>query len=114
MVGKNVNEMWFILKESLETAMMEHVPMRKVRRTDEPKWLDAELRKKIGAKRKAWNEWKRTGRVTERAAYAKEERECKRMIMNKKNAVERNIAKNRKSNPKLYFSYINSAKKNKC
>ena len=35
------------------------------------------------------------------------------MIRNKKNAFERNIAKNRKINPKLYFSYVDSAKKNK-
>ena len=93
MEGKNVNEMWFILKELLETAITEHVPMRKARRTDEPKWLDAELRKKISVKRKAWDEWKRTGRVTERVAYAKEERECRRMIRNKKNTVERNDRK---------------------
>ena len=51
--------------------------------------------------------------MTERATYAKSERECKRMIRNKKNAYKRNIAKNRNINPKMYFSYVNSAKKNK-
>ena len=35
------------------------------------------------------------------------------MIRNKKNALEQIIARNRKSNPKMYFSYVNSAKKNK-
>ena len=39
----------------------QHVLMRKMRRTDEPKWLDAEMRKKINTKRQAWSEWKRTG-----------------------------------------------------
>ena len=113
MEGKSVNESWSLLKESLEKAVAEHVPMSKRRRTDEPKWLDAEMRKKIDEKRRAWSAWKRTGRETERAMYAKKERECKRMIRNKKNAYERNIAKNRNINPKLYFSYVNSAKKNK-
>ena len=36
------------------------------------------------------------------------------MIRNKKNAFKRNIAKNRNSNPKMYYSYVNSAKKNRC
>ena len=51
--------------------------------------------------------------MTEKAAYAKSERECKRMIRNKQNALERNIAKNRKMNPKMYYSYINSAKRDR-
>ena len=113
MEGKSVKDVWAMLKESLETAIAEHVPMRKIRRTVEPKWLDAEMRKKIQAKRRAWNDLKRTGRETERTIYAKTERECKRMIRNKKNAYEWMIAKHRKDNPKLYFSYVNSAKKNR-
>ena len=113
MEGKTVNEAWSVLRESIDTAIAEHVPMKKNRRSDEPRWLDDEMRKKIHAKRQAWSEWKRTGRETERAAYAKTERECKRMIRNKKNAFERLIAKNRKVNPKMYFSYVNSAKKNR-
>ena len=112
MEGKSVNEIWSIVKESLETAVAEYVPLRKKKRTDDPKWLDAEMRKKILGKRRAWDEWKRTGRATDRALYAKNERECKRMIRNKKNAYERNIAKNRNTNPKMYFSYVNIAKKN--
>ena len=107
MEGKSVNETWSILKESLEKAIAEYVPMKKKPRTDEPKWLDAEMRKKIHEKRQTWSEWKRTGRQTERAMYAKSERECKRMIRNKKNANERCIAKNRTVNPKMYFSYVN-------
>ena len=35
------------------------------------------------------------------------------MIRNKKNSYERNIANNRNINPKLYYSYVNSKKKNK-
>ena len=111
--GKTVNEMWSVIKKSLENTVTIHVPLKKKKRTDEPKWLDAEMRQKINSKRRAWTEWKRTGRATERAAYDKEERECKKMIKNKKNALERSIAKNRTSNPKMYFSYINSAKRNR-
>ena len=87
--------------------------MKKTRRTDEPRWLDAEVRKKILEKRNTWKNWKRTGRATDKAVYTRTEKECKRMIRNKKNSYERNIARNRNVNPKLYYSYVNSAKKNK-
>ena len=113
MEGKSVNEMWLIVKESLEHAVDMYLPKKNSRQTDEPKWLDAEMRKMILEKRKAWKNWKRTGRATEKAVYTKVERDCKRMIRNKKNSYECNIAKNRNSNPKLYYSYVNSAKKNK-
>ena len=73
MEGKTVNEIWSVLKESLEDAIEEHVPMRKSRRTDEPKWLEAKMRKKIQDKRLAWSKWKRTGRQTERSMYATKE-----------------------------------------
>ena len=53
------------------------------------------------------------GRATDKAVYTKAERECKRMIRNKKNAYEWSIAKSRNYNPKQYYSYVNSAKKNR-
>ena len=106
-----VNEMWALLKESLETTIAHHVPPKKKRHNDEPKWLDAEVRRKIGEKQRAWSEWKRTGRTSDKLKYTKTERESKKMIRNKKNAYEQNIAKNRKTNPKMYFSYVNSAKR---
>ena len=109
----NVNEMWLVLKESLESVIALHVPLKKKRQTDEPKWLDAEVRTKIREKRRAWNEWKRTGRTSDKLKYAKSERESKKMIRNKKNALERNIAKNRNLNPKLYYSYVNSTKRHR-
>ena len=79
--GKTVNEIWSLLKKSLETAMEDFAPLRKIRRTDEPKWLDAEVQNKIGEKRRAWSEWRRTGRETERAVYRMKERESKHIFM---------------------------------
>ena len=75
MDGKDVNEIWALLKKLLEDAISQHVPMRKNRRTDEPKWLDAEMRKKIREKWEAWKNWKNTGRATDKAVYTKTERD---------------------------------------
>ena len=57
MEGKLVNETWLLLK----TVIADHVPLRKAKRTDKPQWLDAEMRKTILIKQRAWAEWKRTG-----------------------------------------------------
>ena len=65
----------------------------------EPKWMDAEVRAKIWSKRVAWKEWKRTGRETDRVAYKKIETSSKKMIKNKKNALERSIAKKKNLTP---------------
>ena len=40
-------------------------------------------------------------------------KKVKKMIKNKKNAFERKIMKCRKSNPKSFYAYINSAKKSR-
>ena len=101
------------VKESIEYTVAKHVPIKKAKRTDEPRWLDAEVHKKIEEKQKAWKRWKATGRATDKAVYTGAERECKRMIRNKKNAYKHNIMKNRNMNPKQYYSYVNSAKRNK-
>ena len=51
--------------------------------------------------------------MSDKMEYGQVERECKKMIRNKKNAYERNVVKNRDSNPKMYFAYVNSGKKNR-
>ena len=111
--GKTVDETWSYIKEKLDEIVAQHVPMKKAKYNNEPKWLDAEMRKMIVQKRDAWKKWKRTGRASDKAVYTQTEKRCKRMIRNKKNAYERNIVNNRNTNPKLYYSYVNSAKKNR-
>ena len=113
MLDGGVNDMWSLIKESLETVIALYVPLKKKRQKDEPKWLDAEMRRKIVEKKRAWSEWKRTGRTSDKLKYKETERQSKKMIRNKKNALERNIAKNSKTNPKMYFSYVNSSKRNR-
>ena len=58
--GMDVNGIWLLLKHSLESAENKFVPLRKRKPTDEPKWMDSEVRAKIWEKRVAWNEWKRS------------------------------------------------------
>ena len=113
MTGLNVEETWSLLRQALEAVIQSYVPLRKRKPNDEPKWMDKAVRMVIQEKKMAWKEWKRTGRECDRQLYKKAETKSKKTIRNKKNALERDIARKRKTEPKLYYAYINSAKRSK-
>ena len=76
-----------------------------------PKWLDKELTKLIEKKKRAWNTYKRTKTDNNKAIYKSLEKKTKKMVKNKKNGLERKIAKEAKDNPKAFYAYINSSKR---
>ena len=65
----------------------------------------------IEKKRKAWDKARKTKTVKDTTEYKALERKTKRMIRNKKNGLERKIAKEAKENPKSFYAYINRAKR---
>ena len=64
-------------------------------------------------KKKAWERWKISGREGDKLEYKSWETKTKKLIRNRKNALEREIARDSKSNPKTFYSYINSARRNR-
>ena len=56
--------------------------------------------------------WKKLGKE-DKKEYIRLENKTKSLIRNRKNALERKIARESKTNPKSFFSYINSARKNR-
>ncbi len=90
-----------------------YVPMRKTKEKVEPKWMNGQIRKQIAKKKESLAKWKKSKRETDKREYKQIERETKRIIRNSKNRLERDIAKDSKTNPKRYFSYLNSGKKGK-
>ena len=111
LAGKDVNEMWQILKSTINDAIDKFVPMRKSKEKIEPKWMNNQIRKQIAKKKASWAKWKKSKREMDKREYKQIERETKKMIRNSKNRLERDIAKDAKTNPKRYFSYLNSGKK---
>ena len=108
--GKNVEEMWKEIKETLEMVIEENVPWRKIQEKVKPKWYNKEVERLIRSKRKAWNQWKKTKKVEDKEEYKRLERESKGMIRRRKKGLEKTIAKEAKQNPKAYYAYINSQK----
>ena len=110
LTGKTTDEMWVFIRGRVKGLMSKFIPRRKMKKKDEPKWMTADIRKSILSKRKAWKRWKETGRWTDREEYRKRERETKKKIRQSKNRVEREIMTFRKTDPKLFYSFINRSR----
>ena len=111
---KGVEECWSIIRGRLERLVDDWVPWRRRRRgNDAPRWMNAEIRKAVTQKKKAWKRWKCSRREEEKEKYMEWEAKTKKLIRNRKNALERRVAKDCKLNPKSFFSYINSARRSR-
>jgi ribonuclease P/MRP protein subunit RPP40 len=109
-----VEESWSIIRKRLEQLVDDWVPWRrKSKRKNSPRWMNSEIRKAVTQKRNAWRKWKRSGREEEKREYMEWEKKTKRLIRNRKNALERQVATDSKINPKAFYSYINSARRNR-
>ena len=108
---KTVNDMWKSIKGHTKRLMSEFVPLKKPRRHDEPRWMDDDVKKSIEHKKKAWKKMKETNRLREIEDYKKAVKEVKKKIKNKKNSLEKKVMQSRKTCPKSFYAYINSAKK---
>ena len=107
---KNVNEIWENVSGRIHKLIDMHVPLKKNKRTNEPRWMDSELRKLIKRKKEAWKVWKEKKTETSRLEYKSREAETKKQIRSKKNNLEKNIVKCSKTNPKAYYQFINRAR----
>ena len=110
-MDKRAGEMWTVFREAVHEAIGKHVPLVKKRNGGEPAWLNWEIRKSIKEKKKAWDRWKRTKKEEDKERYKMAERKVKGEIRRRKNGLERKIARESKTNPKAFFSYVNRAKK---
>ena len=109
--GKSVNDTWNSIRGHLKRLMSDYVPLKKPRRNEEPRWMDDDVKKSIDRKKKAWKRMKETNRLREIEEYKKAVKEVKKKIKNKKNSLERKVMQSRKTCPKSFYAYINSAKK---
>ena len=108
-----VEESWRFIKGKLTKLVEALVPMKKKRSAGAPPWLDRDVKKAIREKKKAWNIWKKSGNLEEKREYRMWETKTKKLIRNRKNALERQVAKDSKLNPKRFFSFINSARRSR-
>ena len=113
MEARNVEECWSFFKGFLDSIVDEFVPLKRKKGKRAPPWMNGEIKLAIKEKKKAWDDWKRRKGETEKRVYKKSENRVKRLIRNRKNAVEKEVARESKTNPKRFFSFINSAKRSR-
>ena len=112
--GQDVNSMWQLISAKLKSAMDTYIPIKKCGSKMQPKWFDGEIKRSIEEKKRAWKKWKEKNTETAKNEYKKAVAGTKKKIRKKKNGLERKIAESRKSNPKLFYSFINSQRKSRA
>ena len=110
---RGVEESWSFIKQLLLEMTEKYVPLKRKRSKRSPPWMNGEVKKAIREKKRAWNNWKRTRREEDKIEYKRWETKTKKLIRNRKNGFERQIAKDCKSNPKSFYSFINSSRRSR-
>ena len=113
LTDKDTEESWQVIKGFLEKMVTDYVPWKKRKRNNAPPWMTKEIKKALQEKKKAWDSWKRRRGGEEKRVYKESESRVKRLIRNGKNGIERQIAKDSKTNPKRFFSFVNSSRRNR-
>ena len=62
-------------------------------------------------KKRAWKKWKETKKLKDQEEYKKKVAETKKKIRKRKNGHERKVAECRRTNPKMFYAFVNRAKK---
>ena len=108
--GVGVEEMWQRIERKIEEVSEAFIPWKKISPNHQPRWLTGDVRRLMKEKRKAWAKWKKTRSEVDKSTYKELEGKVKKVIRNRKKAVEKSVARNAKTNPKSFFSYINGCR----
>ncbi len=89
------------------------VPMklRRANGTTNQPWMTAEIKREIYVKKTNYNSIKESATEETRERYQRSLRACRTLIRQSKSDYEKRIARESKTNPKRFFTYIRSKKK---
>ena len=109
----NTEECWNIFTEFLDHLLQKHVPKMQQPKSKQPPWLNRELLRLVRTKRRKWKKYKETNSQQYLEQYKELEKKVKKGTRNAKKNYERKLAKDSKSNPKLFYSYLKSKTSNR-
>jgi hypothetical protein len=113
----NTQECWDLLLNIINNLTDSYVPMARI--TTDPTGKKASRRNQISdhlkqliiEKKVAFKRWKKTSNIDDYSKYAKIRNKVKNESTKETKLLERNIARESKTNPKLLWSYYNSKNK---
>ena len=103
---------WDTFKNKLIEVERQVVPMksRRVNGSVDPPWMNREIKRAIALKRSSYETMKRTATEEARNMYFHNLRLCRNLIRTSKRNHEKRIARESKTNPKQFFTYIRAKK----
>ncbi|CAJ0964682.1 unnamed protein product [Ranitomeya imitator] len=106
----NTDNKWEMFKNILNRQCKRFIPCgnKRTRNRKNPMWLNKEVRQAINSKKKAFALLKQDGTIEALKNYREKNTLSKKLIKAAKKETEKHIAKESKTNPKLFFNYINS------
>ena len=113
-VQQDCEQQWNILLKHIEFAKELYIPTR----SGPPKWrtkgvtpLDMKCIEQIKRKRRCWQRYIETREDSKWREYCKARNKVKKMTRQVRRNIERDIAKQAKTNPKRFWSYVKSKTK---
>ncbi|CAJ0934560.1 unnamed protein product [Ranitomeya imitator] len=108
--NENTDNKWEMFKNILNRQCKRFIPCgnKRTRNRKNPMWLNKEVRQAINSKKKAFALLKQDGTIEALKNYREKNTLSKKLIKAAKKETEKHIAKESKTNPKLFFNYINT------
>ena len=108
--GGDVDGKWGVIVSHIMEAVQRYVPRKTFtggssRR--KPEWLSDSVQNDIRDKKDAFDKFKKTRNSEDYKNYTKRRNKVKKEIRNSIKSIEKEIAKNSKHNPKLFYKYLN-------
>jgi predicted metal-dependent hydrolase len=98
-----VEEGWRILKEKIEKATEECVPVRRKRNVNTPPWMTQEIIRAIRKKKRLWARDKLRENKDE---YKQQEKITRNLIRNAKRRFEKKLADGGGRNKRPFYAYV--------
>ena len=109
--GLSVEDTWLTIRERLHGLIDQHIPWKEIKGRNRPPWMSEKIIKAIDKKKRLYA--RRNNGPENMRAYKKSVKELKKMVNNAKKGLEKKIAKEGKTNKKLFYSYLKSERGNK-
>ena len=113
--NKVVDDKWRTFLEKFQQAIDSYIPKKKCTLSDSPrpKWLNQGTMRSICKKYKDWMKWRELKTSENYLAYAHIRNQTRWKTRKAIKSYDKNIAANIRTNPKLFWSYVNSKMKSR-
>lgn len=107
----SVEDRWDTIKSNLTRLKNRHIPLTKRKHAQRPPWWNPTVERAIKHRRRSWWNYKKTQTHSAWLLYKKQRNATQNIQRQAKYNHELNIALKAKENPKVYYAYAQSSKK---